>query len=223
MQIFGNRFGNKSDDEDQASSTQPEQRPIPTTSSSVRSSIGFDTVLGPTSTIEGDLSTQGNLRLDGEFSGNLDIGGNVLVGETARISADIDAANVSIAGTVRGNVTGNKVQLLQSARVWGDIIATSFSMEEGAFIDGKISMPDGNNTDQTPADDDPLMIEAHPPTEAPTPSETDDDHDIDGPTVILDPTASDLDAISEAHTISKKPSHNDEASTTEGSDNHDDD
>jgi len=223
MQIFGNRFGNKSDDEDQASSTQAEQRPIPTTSSSsVRNSIGFDTVLGPTSTIKGDLRTEGNLRLDGEFTGNLDIGGNVLVGETARISADIDAANVSIAGTVRGNVTGNKVQLLQSARVWGDIIATSFSMEEGAFIDGKISMPDGNDTDKTPADDAPLMIEANPPTEAPTPPKTDDD-DIDGPTVILDPTASDLDAISETPTISKKPQHDDNTSVTEGSDNYDDD
>ena len=78
--------------------------------------------------------------LDGTFNGSLDIHGNVLVGETAKIAADITAKNISIAGAVRGNVTGKKVQLLRTGRVWGDITATALSTEEGAFIDGKISM-----------------------------------------------------------------------------------
>ena len=62
------------------------------------------------------------------------------MGENAKIDADIDAKNISIAGAVRGNVTGNKVQLLRSARVWGDITATTITTEEGAFIEGKINM-----------------------------------------------------------------------------------
>ena len=102
--------------------------------------IGFDTVLGATSKLEGKLTSEGNVRLDGEFSGTLEIKGNVLVGETAKINADIEARNISIAGAVRGNVTGNKVQLLRTGRIWGDITANALTTEEGAFIDGKITM-----------------------------------------------------------------------------------
>ncbi len=102
--------------------------------------IGFETVLGASCTLDGTLVSTGNVRLDGTFNGSLDIHGNVLVGETAKIEADITARNISIAGAVRGNVTGKKVQLLRTGRVWGDITAIALSTEEGAYIDGKISM-----------------------------------------------------------------------------------
>src|SRR5688572_4396389 len=97
--------------------------------------IGFETVLGANSTLEGTLTSTGNVRLDGTFTGTLNINGNVLIGETAKINADVDARNISIAGAVRGNVNGNKVQLLRTGRVWGDISATALTTEEGAFID----------------------------------------------------------------------------------------
>ncbi len=102
--------------------------------------VGFETVLGANSTMEGTLRSGANVRLDGVFSGTLEISGNVLVGETARITADINAKNISIAGAVRGNVTGKKVQLLRTGRIWGDIRAQALTTEEGAFIDGKIAM-----------------------------------------------------------------------------------
>lgn len=102
--------------------------------------IGFDTVLGANCEMEGVLRSHANVRLDGTFTGTLEIEGNVLVGETARITADINAKNVSIAGAVRGNVSGKKVQLLRTGRIWGDIHATALTTEEGAFIDGKIAM-----------------------------------------------------------------------------------
>lgn len=102
--------------------------------------VGFETVLGASSTMEGTLRSNTNVRLDGTFTGTLEITGNVLVGETAKINADINAKNISIAGAVRGNVAGKKVQILRTGRVWGDISATALTTEEGAFIDGKISM-----------------------------------------------------------------------------------
>ena len=73
--------------------------------------VGFETVLGTGSVMEGTLSSKGNVRLDGDFKGTLDISGNVLVGETAKINADIDARNISIAGAVRGNITGKAVKV----------------------------------------------------------------------------------------------------------------
>jgi cytoskeletal protein CcmA (bactofilin family) len=106
----------------------------------VQQPVGFETVLGANSTLEGTLRSNANVRLDGTFTGTLEISGNVLVGETAKINADINAKNISIAGAVRGNVTGKKVQLLRTGRIWGDISAQALTTEEGAFIDGKITM-----------------------------------------------------------------------------------
>ena len=113
---------------------------IPAQPVAPRQPVGFETVLGASSTLYGDLKCQANVRLDGTFEGTLEIEGNVLVGETAKVTADIHARNVAIAGAVRGNVSGKKVQLLRPGRVWGDIAATALATEEGAFIDGKITM-----------------------------------------------------------------------------------
>src|SRR5690606_21896799 len=118
--------------------------------------VGFETVLGANSVLEGSLKSSANVRLDGTFTGTLEIGGNVLVGETAQINADINAKNISIAGAVRGNVNGKKVQLLRTGRIWGDISATALTTEEGAFIDGKIAMvkpPEEDPEPETPIDD----------------------------------------------------------------------
>ncbi|MCY4018856.1 MAG: polymer-forming cytoskeletal protein [Chloroflexi bacterium] len=115
--------------------------------------VGFDTVIGSNSETEGTFTSSGNVRMDGKFTGTLEIEGNILVGESADIRADINARNISIAGTVRGNVAGNKVQLLRTGRIWGDISASALTTEEGAFIDGKITMMSHSAT-QPPTDED---------------------------------------------------------------------
>ncbi|NWG17787.1 MAG: polymer-forming cytoskeletal protein [Chloroflexi bacterium] len=132
-------FGSRRQAEPSALSTPPE-RPEPPKPTVPASPVGFETVLGANSTIEGVLRSAANVRLDGTFKGTLEISGNILVGETAKIEADINAKNISIAGAVRGNISGKKVQLLRTGRVWGDIRAAALTTEEGAFIDGKITM-----------------------------------------------------------------------------------
>lgn len=123
---------------------EPERpRPIPPQPAAAPTpppTVGFETVLGSNSEMKGELISSANVRLDGTFTGTLNISGNVLVGETAKITADVNAKNISIAGAVRGNVSGKKVQILRTGRVWGDITAQALSTEEGAFIRGKISM-----------------------------------------------------------------------------------
>jgi cytoskeletal protein CcmA (bactofilin family) len=122
--------------------------------------VGFETVLGANSTLEGALRSNANVRLDGTFTGTLEITGNVLVGETARINADINAKNISIAGAVRGNVSGKKVQLLRTGRIWGDIRAQALTTEEGAFIDGKITMT--SDTAPAPSFEQPVLVTNEP-------------------------------------------------------------
>jgi cytoskeletal protein CcmA (bactofilin family) len=137
MSFFGNRRQAEPTPPPVSSVERPQQPPKPAAPSSP---VGFETVLGANSVMEGTLRSNANVRLDGTFSGTLEISGNVLVGETAKINADINARNISIAGAVRGNVNGKKVQLLRTGRIWGDIRATALTTEEGAFIDGKITM-----------------------------------------------------------------------------------
>lgn len=127
--FFANRRGQTEGEPQEPVTVMPSGRPV-----------GFDTVIGSNTLFEGTFTSSGNVRMDGKFSGSLEISGNILVGESAEIRADINARNISIAGTVRGNVTGNKVQLLRTGRIWGDISASALTTEEGAFIDGKITM-----------------------------------------------------------------------------------
>lgn len=127
--FFTHRRGQADEEPEESAPVMPAGRPV-----------GFDTVIGSNTQIEGKFTSSGNVRMDGAFSGSLDVSGNILVGESAEITADINARNISIAGTVRGNITGSKVQLLRTGRIWGDINAAALTTEEGAFIDGKISM-----------------------------------------------------------------------------------
>ena len=145
MSFFSNRRQTEEIDDSMDDPT-PTPRPV-----AVPQPVGFETVLGANCTMEGVLRSRANVRLDGTFTGTLEIEGNVLVGETAKIDADIDAKNISIAGAVRGNVTGKKVQLLRTGRIWGDIHALALTTEEGAFIDGKIAMV-GHQASQTTED-----------------------------------------------------------------------
>lgn len=138
--FFSNRRGQTDDTPDNIQSL-PAKQPV-----------GFDTVVGSNCEIEGKFTSSGNVRMDGKFSGTLEITGNILVGESAEIHADIEARNISIAGTVRGNVHGNKVQLLRTGKIWGDISATALTTEEGAFIDGKITMM-GHSATRQPTDE----------------------------------------------------------------------
>ncbi|MEL6269302.1 MAG: polymer-forming cytoskeletal protein [Chloroflexota bacterium] len=105
----------------------------------------FDTALGAGSDLEGTLHSDGNVRLDGRFKGTLDITENVLIGETAEIEADVNAKNITVAGQVRGNITGKKIHLLATARIVGDITAEALITEDGAVIEGRVSMGSANN------------------------------------------------------------------------------
>lgn len=167
--IFGGRRksdeaqSKTTDNDPEATATMPAVPVSPATHN-------FEAVLGAETTVEGALECQGNIRLDGKFTGKLAITGNVLVGETAVVEANIDANNVSIAGTVRGNVSGKRVQLLRTGKVWGDIAAASLTTEDGAFIDGKVTMPAQQQPTEPVDLEEPTFIP--PPTDEPAPPAT---------------------------------------------------
>ena len=100
-----------------------------------------DSVLGAGIAWQGDVSGTGGLRIDGAFDGDIALRGLVVIGEQGRVSCDlIRAVTVIVAGSVKGNITAQKVEIRSTGRVWGDVVTSSFSTEEGAFMRGKITM-----------------------------------------------------------------------------------
>ena len=100
-----------------------------------------DSILGSGVAWQGTLTGTGGIRIDGAFDGEIALRGLVVIGEQGRVTSEhIRAATVIIAGSVKGDITAGKVEITRTGRVWGDVVTTSFSTEEGAFLRGQITM-----------------------------------------------------------------------------------
>lgn len=100
----------------------------------------IETVIGPNAYFKGELQSDGGVRVDGIFEGTIDITGNLVIGEGAKIIADVKANNISISGAIKGNINGNRVEILETGRVWGDLTINSLLLNEGAYLRGQTTM-----------------------------------------------------------------------------------
>ncbi len=100
--------------------------------------------IGGSITVKGDVVSSGDLIIDGQVQGTIELGDHELtIGETASVVADLSAKSVVISGKVKGNVLGmGRVELKKTASVEGDVTAPKFMMEDGASISGKIDTGD---------------------------------------------------------------------------------
>lgn len=115
------------------------EKPRVVPSSTARVST-IETVIGPNAHFCGDIQSDGGIRIDGIFEGSVDIAGNLVVGEGAKVIADLKANNISISGAIKGNIQGNKVEILETGRVWGDLTINSLLLNEGAYLRGQTMM-----------------------------------------------------------------------------------
>ena len=93
--------------------------------------------------MQGSLSFKDpvNLRINGKFEGNLDTRGNLTIGATAVINADIIGDNIIIGGRVKGKITAKeRLTLLPQAIVEGHIYPTKLNIAEGAVFEGQCTM-----------------------------------------------------------------------------------
>jgi cytoskeletal protein CcmA (bactofilin family) len=98
-------------------------------------------VLGPGINWQGNLRGSGGVRIEGTFEGEILLRGLVVVGETGRVTCDNLRANtVVVAGSVRGNITAEKLEIRSTGRVWGDVVTVGFATEDGAFLRGQVRM-----------------------------------------------------------------------------------
>ena len=100
-------------------------------------------VLGTGIIWKGILTGKGGVRIEGTFEGEIAIQGIVVVGETGKVTCENVRANtVIIAGGVNGGITAEKLEIRKTGRVWGNVIVSAFSTEEGGFLRGQITMQD---------------------------------------------------------------------------------
>ena len=102
-----------------------------------------ESIVGPSVKIEGDLKSNGNLRIDGTVIGKVKTAQNLTVGHSARISADVEAENVTVYGIIEGNIkVVGELMLGSTGKILGDINCGKLKVEEGAYFAGKCQMKD---------------------------------------------------------------------------------
>ncbi len=96
---------------------------------------------------DGKLTSEGNVRIDGDFTGDILINGNLTLGEKSLVKANIRATNITISGKIDGTVEASeKVVLESTSRLVGDIKAKILVVNEGSLFDGKSKM-NGKSSD----------------------------------------------------------------------------
>lgn len=105
----------------------------------IAENFSINTIIGPGSYIEGNITSAGFTRIDGALKGDLIVQGRVVVGETARLRSNVSGTAVTIGGVVLGDVLAHeRVIVLSSAVVLGTIISCRIQIDEGCIINGSI-------------------------------------------------------------------------------------
>lgn len=111
--------------------------------------IGLGTV------IEGDVSTSGDIRIDGSLKGSIKVKGKLVLGVSGNVDGEVFCQNADISGTLKGKIVVSELLSLKaSAKLTGDILTNKIAVEPGATFSGSCSMGGvikdikGDRTDQ---------------------------------------------------------------------------
>jgi cytoskeletal protein CcmA (bactofilin family) len=108
----------------------------------------YASVIGAESAWNGNFSTEGNVRIDGNVLGEVKATGTVFINNGADVKATVYGKYVVIAGSFDGNLyCSERLELQPESRIKGAIHTKSLSVGEGAFIDGEIHMGDVSDLD----------------------------------------------------------------------------
>jgi cytoskeletal protein CcmA (bactofilin family) len=103
--------------------------------------FSINTILGPGASIIGDIESGGFTRIDGSIRGNLNTKGRIVVGEKARMKGNISGTTVTVGGVVYGNIfASERILILNTGLVLGDIITRRIQADEGCLLHGKITV-----------------------------------------------------------------------------------
>jgi len=98
-------------------------------------------LIGAGTEITGDVNSNGDIRIDGSLNGNLKTAGKVVIGETGKVSGEIDCKNSEVLGEVHGKIKVSELLSLKAtAKIFGDIITKKLAIEPGSKFTGNCNM-----------------------------------------------------------------------------------
>ncbi|MEI2429348.1 polymer-forming cytoskeletal protein [Lysobacter yananisis] len=116
-----------------AQAPAPQQRPVEARETAKESLIAADL------TIEGKIHGAGHIRIAGRFKGDVQVDGDLTVELGAKVNGGVRARKVVIAGELEGNIdSAQRVELLESGVVVGDVKAGTVTVAAGARVRGQV-------------------------------------------------------------------------------------
>ena len=116
----------------------------------------IDSLIGAGTTIEGNVTFSGGLRIDGHVHGNVvcldDKPGKLVLSDQARVEGEIRVSHVEVNGTVVGPIHANEtVELHGKANVTGDVHYRTLEIQLGAVVQGRlVYQPEGKSDKVVP-------------------------------------------------------------------------
>lgn len=100
-------------------------------------------VIGKTIKVKGEVTGAGNLVVEGELEGRVELD-HLVIEPTGNVIANIEVDHLTVHGKASGNIEASrKVEVKASATVFGDVRAPSVVIEEGAVFKGRVQMDVG--------------------------------------------------------------------------------
>lgn len=107
----------------------------------IKDSVKVETVFSETTSFDGILKFNTSIKIEGKFKGRIVSKGLLIVGENAKVRANIRAKSIIIAGEVRGNVEAyDRLELLPTAKLYGNIRTKKLKMADGVIFEGSCEM-----------------------------------------------------------------------------------
>ena len=101
----------------------------------------LNALLGKGSEFDGKLVFEGTVRIDGTFTGEITTSDMLIVGDSAKVTAEVACGTIVVHGEVTGNIKATQaVELHKPARVKGDVSTPSLMIERGVVFEGKTRM-----------------------------------------------------------------------------------
>jgi len=101
--------------------------------------------IGKSVFIKGELTGDEDLTIEGRVEGKIELKDhNLIIGPNGKINAEVNAKNVTIIGSVVGNIAASEIiEIRASGSVIGDIKAPRISIADGAHLKGSVDMQKG--------------------------------------------------------------------------------
>ena len=93
-------------------------------------------IIGEDLTIRGNVTSKGEIQVDGEIEGDIRCG-SLLLGDKSKVTGGVAAEDVVVRGHIVGSIRGLRITLQAQSHVEGDIFHQSLAIEQGAYFEGK--------------------------------------------------------------------------------------